>query len=236
HQVGSLPPDPCHGILMFHDAAGHELLRGAYDLKPGETRSLRYTLPVRDLDISVRVPIDPCWLPSPGGRAVGSVEVFDSLGKVTHFANPAATRMTDFNDGSKGRPDPGALVGFNPQPDPPAFGMVSLKNQAIRMNVSCFEHPVNGVPPGPCRGTAMFHNAAGDVVKSGRYDLKAGETAALLYDPAAAAGSTVAIIPCVLPEIGGRAVPNVEVIDTATGDTALLINPAADRISDFQRQ
>ena len=179
------------------------------------------------------MPIDPCWLPGPGVRTIGSVEVFDALGNVTHFANPAATRMSEFNNSSPGRPDPGSLVGFNPQPDPPGFGMVSLRGQDVRMNVACFEHPINGFPPDPCRGTFMFHNAAGEVLHRGTYDLKPGQSAALVYPPPQAA---VEIIPCVLPELGGRAVPNVEVIDQRTGDTALLINPAADRMSQLQQQ
>ena len=47
-------------------------------------------------------------------------------------------------------------------------------------------------------------------------------------------GNIAGIIPCVIPDPGGRAVPNVEVIDLATGDTSLLINPAVARMSQFQ--
>jgi hypothetical protein len=237
HQVGFVPPGPCRGLLMFHDAAGNDLVRTTYDLKPGETKSLRFTLPER---VAIGA-IDPCWIPAPGGRAVASVELFDAFGNPTLFAHPAAARMSDFNNSSDGRLDPGSLVGFNPQPDPPAFGMVtlSLRSQLIRVNVACFEHPVNGTPPDPCRGAFMFHDAAGGVVKTGRYELKPGEVVALEY--AMPVGDTTGnliagIIPCVLPERGGRAVPNVEIVNRATGDTSLLINPAVDRMSQFQKQ
>jgi hypothetical protein len=37
-----------------------------------------------------------------------------------------------------------------------------------------------------------------------------------------------------LPEPGGRAVPNVEILDGVTGNTLFLINPAAARMSQFQ--
>ena len=70
-------------------------------------------------------------------------------------------------------------------------------------------------------------------------DLKPGEVVALEY--ALTVGDTTGnliagIIPCILPERGGRAVPNVEIVSRTTGDTSLLINPAVDRMSQFQKQ
>jgi hypothetical protein len=49
------------------------------------------------------------------------------------------------------------------------------------------------------------------------------------------AGSRNEIDPCWLPAAGGRAVPNVEVLDGVTGNTLFLINPAAARMSQFQQ-
>ena len=42
------------------------------------------------------------------------------------------------------------------------------------------------------------------------------------------------IVPCVVPNPGGRAVPNVEVTD-GNGNVALSITPAVARMSDFQQ-
>ena len=54
---------------------------------------------------------------------------------------------------------PGVAIAFNPQPDPPAFGIVSINpDQTIRLNVVCWEHDVDGVPPGPCHGEMMIHD------------------------------------------------------------------------------
>lgn len=241
HQVGHFPPGPCRGELMFHDAAGNVLSRGSYDLQPGRVAALQFT-PKRDKKgdkVGDVATIVPCVLPAPGGRAIPSVEVVDRLtGHTTLFANPAATRMTDFNNG---RPSPGSLVGFNPQPDPPGFGAVTVAmDQVVRLNVACFDHQVGGIPPDPCRGTVMFHDAQGADLARGSYSLQPGKTAVLDLDADAAvldldAGATVTLTPCILPAPGGRAVPNVQVIDALTGQTSLLINPAATQMSDFVR-
>ena len=59
----------------------------------------------------------------------------------------------------------GPAVAFNPQPDPPGFGIVSINpDQTIRLNVVCWQHPVDGIPPGPCSGELIFHDMAGNDV------------------------------------------------------------------------
>src|SRR5438874_74294 len=46
--------------------------------------------------------------------------------------------------------NPGTLVAFNPQPDPPGFGIVPVRaNQIIWLNVVCFPHPIGNSPPDP---------------------------------------------------------------------------------------
>ena len=237
HPVGGVPPDPCRGTFMFHDAAGDLIKSAHYDLKPGEATLLAWRAPIADTTDSVRTFfIDPCWLPDPGGRAIPDVEVLDgSTGKVTRHENPAAARMSYFNDGLT---NPGVIVGFNPQPDPPGFGMITLVGQGARMAVSCFEHPVNGVPPGPCSGEVMFHDAQGNVLKSGRYGLKPGESFFLDFVPSESVGidavPAVQAEPCILPAPGGRAVPNVIVFDLATGGIDRLVGPVVARMTQFQ--
>ena len=46
----------------------------------------------------------------------------------------------------------GRADGFNPQPEPPGFGLISVDaGQTVRLNVVCFEHAIGDFPPGPCR-------------------------------------------------------------------------------------
>jgi hypothetical protein len=238
HNVGKTPPDPCHGTFMFHDITGNLLKSGRYDLKPGQATLLAWTAPSApptDTNGGGFVGIIPCVIPEPGGRAIPDVEVLDgNTGAVVRHENPAAARMTEFNNVFT---NPGVISGFNPQPDPPGFGMITLVlGQGARLATSCFEHPVSGIPPGPCSGEMMFHNAAGDVLKSSRYSLKPGETAFLDLLPAVQtdARGFVLIEPCMLPDPGGRAVPNVHVLNLATGDIVRTINPAVARMSMFQ--
>lgn len=176
----------------------------------------------------------PCVIPAPGGRAIPSVEVFDrEAGRVVVFAHPAAARTSDFNSG---RTAPGDDVAFDPQPDPPGFGAVTLRSdQTMRLNVACFDHEVNGEPPSACQGAIMVHDAAGNVLRRGTYDLTPGQTRSFEFVPPATRASLVSIIPCVIPAPGGRAIPNVEVTDGA-GNIALLIGPAVARMSQFQQQ
>ncbi len=77
---------------------------------------------------------------------------------------------------------------FNPQPDPPGFGMVGLtQGQSIRINVvNTAPAPDPNAPPDPCRvvltfrdvNGQLFHNDAGNVVRR-IVQLQGGESAAL---------------------------------------------------------
>ena len=234
HQVGFSPPDPCHGVAMFHAADGTLLRSGRIDLRPGQSGFLTYTPPATTTTAATRL-IDPCWLPDPGGRSIPNIEVLDAAsGSVVRSVNPVAARMSDVSNGR----DPGLIVGFNPQPDPPGFGLVTLVGQSIRLNVTCFEHQVGNSPPDPCAGEFMFHNAVGDVVKSGRYSMRAGESATLEFTPIAVGDvrSAVTLEPCLLPSPGGRALPAVQVVDLATGDIVRELVPVVSRMSQLQQR
>jgi len=214
---------------MFHDANGRAVKRETYSLRPGESMSLRLTVP----STVERVTIVPCIIPERGGRAIPSVEVFDrEAGRVVLFEHPAAARMSDFNSSPRGRFSEAA---FDPQPDPPVFGLMTVRSdQTVRLNINCFDHPVNGLPPSPCQGTIMVHDASGTVLRRGSYELNPGQTRSFEFIPPGSRSSLVGIVPCVLPDPGGTAVPSIEVADAA-GGTALLINPAAARASQFQQ-
>ncbi len=230
HQVGYDAPATCRGTVMFHDATGRELKRGTYELAPGQTMNLQLTVPATTAAGAPiqRVAIIPCVLPDPGGVAVPSVEVFDrEAGRMVLHVNPTAVRMSEFNNSLA---DPGSLAGFDPQPDPPVFPVATLRtDQAMRMNVFCFEHAVNVAAPEACRGTIMFHDAAGNVLKRATYALAPGQSASVGLAVPGRSG-LVGIIPCIVPEPGGRAVPNVEVLDS-DARLVMLIGPAATRAS-----
>ena len=130
---------------------------------------------------------------------------------------------------------PAVASAFNPQPDPPGFGIVSVNSdQTIRLNVVCWEHPVNGVPPGPCSGELMFHDMAGSVVAMQPVKLGPGQATFLDFTPVrgASSGILVGINPCWIPDpTSGRALPTTDVYDTQSGRVTLHVNPQTPRIS-----
>lgn len=223
HPINEVPPDPCHGTLMFHDRAGNVLGERAYDLQPGESAFLVFAPSPSDF-VTVRLAIIPCVIPEPGGRAIPSAEVIDRRTRhVVRYMNPVAARM--FATGETTPPDPGR--------DPSGFGLVTIgTDQVIRLNVVCFEHGADGFPPDPCTGALMLHDAAGRDLLMRRVDLQPGETAFIQFGiPAAAPGALVGIDPCWVHVSGGPAAADVEVFDRATGDLALFVGPAVARMT-----
>jgi hypothetical protein len=134
----------------------------------------------------------------------------------------------------------GTATAFNPQPDPPAFGIVSINpDQTIRLNVVCWEHDVDGVPPGPCHGDLMFHDMAGNVVTMQTVRLGPGQAAFLDFTPVRGTnpGNPVGLDPCWIPDPNsGRALPTTEVFDTSSGRMALHVNPLTPRISIIENE
>lgn len=132
----------------------------------------------------------------------------------------------------------GALSGsagaFNPQPDPPGFGIVSINaDQTIRLNLVCWAHEVEGQPPAPCDGTLMFHDTTGNVVAVQVVKLAPGGATYLDYavGPRTSPTTFVGINPCWMPNsTSGRALPTVEVFEYG-GRIARHINPLTPRIS-----
>ena len=129
----------------------------------------------------------------------------------------------------------GSANAFNPQPDPPGFGIVSINlDQTIRLYVVCWEHVVDGVPPGPCHGDLMFHDMAGNIVAMQAVKLGPGQAAFLDFTPVrgTSAGNLVGINPCWIPDpTSSRALPTADVFDTASGMVALHVNPQTPRVS-----
>lgn len=74
---------------------------------------------------------------------------------------------------------------FNPQPDPPGFGLVGLtQGQSLRINVTNPADP--NLPPDPVRAVLTFRNTDGELFRNGEGNpirrvvlLRGGESAAL---------------------------------------------------------
>jgi hypothetical protein len=125
---------------------------------------------------------------------------------------------------------------FNPQPDPPAFGLVTIvEGQGIRVNVVCSEHGVGRFPPDPCFGDLMFHDIAGNTLATTEVKLMPGQATSLLLPAVRDAAGPIGIDPCWIPAAGsrGHAIPSAEVFNLETGRTMLFLNPASTRLSDF---
>lgn len=129
----------------------------------------------------------------------------------------------------------GAAHAFNPIPEPPGFGIVSVNaDQTIRLNVVCWEHDVAGLPPKPCSGELMFHDMEGNVVARQVVRLRPGGATVLDFSLGArtSPATLVGIDPCWIPDpSSGRALPTVEVFDTASGRVARHVNPLTPRIT-----
>ena len=62
---------------------------------------------------------------------------------------------------------PQTAQAFNPQPDPPGFGMVGITlGQSIRVNVVNTAAPDPNIPPDPVRVVVNFRNADGELFRN----------------------------------------------------------------------
>jgi hypothetical protein len=120
---------------------------------------------------------------------------------------------------------------FNPQPDPPAFGMVGLDPlETVRLNAICADGPLpGGVAPGPCDVTLTFRDISGRLVKQMTKTLQPGEGTFLdlrgMEMPLA--GARLEFEPNIPPSGRGFVLATVEVFDSFTGRTSALLNPTA---------
>jgi hypothetical protein len=127
---------------------------------------------------------------------------------------------------------------FNPQPDPPGFGMVGIaEGQTARINVVNLGNVDPQLPPDPCRVELQFFDAAGNPIAAGRARVKPGQAASLDYvasfAPAdvvtgAVAPARAEIRPAVNTDTGvlpTQCRASVEIFDNSTGRTAVFIPP-----------
>jgi hypothetical protein len=89
------------------------------------------------------------------------------------------------------------LKAFNPQPDPPRFGMIGIaEGQTARLNlVNLLSPGAATIPPGPCRAELQFLDGDGTVVASRLVRLEAGRAAFLDFAPTFVPVNTGAIAP-----------------------------------------
>ena len=138
------------------------------------------------------------------------------------------------------------VYAFNPQPDPPGFGIVGItRNETLRINIVNLALADRELPPDPCRVVLSFRDAQGHPLTNGdnqvirrAVDLQAGESAFLdLNGNQFGPGDTtlptrvqlrpfVRVVEGPRPGIGGTppdpCFPTMEVFDNSTGRTTLF--------------
>ncbi len=135
---------------------------------------------------------------------------------------------------------------FNPQPDPPGYGMVGItEGQTIRINVVNTNEPDSNLPPDPCRVVLNFRDANGELFRNSDGQpvrrivlLPAGQSTFLdLNGDVFARGGRIQLRPvaCVQQADGNGnfppdpCIPTVEVIANASGRTQFTL-PAVQRL------
>jgi hypothetical protein len=126
------------------------------------------------------------------------------------------------------------LLAFNPQPDPPGFGMVGIvEGQTARLNLVNLGNGPSEFPP-PCRATLQFFDGEGNVLAERRVRLEAGRAAFLDLTPTSIPANTVgdvlapprAQIRAAINPTGGEYPPpcraTLEIFDNATSRTGIL--------------
>lgn len=138
---------------------------------------------------------------------------------------------------------------FNPQPDPPGYGMVGITDgQTIRINVVNTNDPDPNFPPDPCRVVLNFRDADGNLFRNSDgqpirrvVQLPAGQSAFLdLNGDVFARGGRIQLRPVARvqqPDGNGNLPPDpcistVEVINNANGRTSFVL-PGSSRMSGF---
>ncbi len=237
---GTIPPGPCRVELEFLDSSGNVLLPAVqFTIKAGE--SAHYDL---DGDNVIppgitagpsRMEVRPVVLVLPNPTAVGiaalppgpcvsSIEIFDN-----------ATGKTLVTSGPQ---NPGDIVGFNPQPDPPKiFGQLGIvAGQTIRLNtVNVLDPGTTAVPPGPCRVTLVLFGVDGAVLAHSSQLLQPGAATFLDFTLPTIANSirTEVRADVTVESLSVRLVPpdpcraTLEVFDNTSGQTTAIQSPQA---------
>jgi len=124
---------------------------------------------------------------------------------------------------------------FNPQPDPPGFGTISIvPGETMRLYSYCVALPINGFPPDPCSVQLTFHSVTGAVISTVTGNLQPGATGHLdLLSTQIKFGTGVNHLG-IHPEVAiesGHVIPSVETFDTASGASHMNAVAAVPRLS-----
>lgn len=129
------------------------------------------------------------------------------------------------------------VTAFNPQPDPPGFGMIGIaEGQYAVLSLVNLGPPAADGEPANCHADLQFFNDTGDVVATRRVNLKAGHAASLQFVPTFVKGDVVEGQAPLRAQIRGAINPlgsfppgpcraSVEIVDTASSRTAVLYPP-----------
>jgi hypothetical protein len=123
---------------------------------------------------------------------------------------------------------PGMTVkAFNPQPDPPAFGMIGVDPyETARLNAVCATGPLpGGVSPGPCDVTLAFLDINGRSMNQVTRTLRPGQGTSLDLIGAGSSALRTQVQPFVPAAGSGFVLVTVEKFDSNTGRTTALLNP-----------
>lgn len=183
------PPGPCApGAACFPPGP----------CAPGEacrpTGSFVMSLTFADCEGNIIARNDVTLIPDKGGSLIFSPTSFQPDGRAcaraTVTAQPDANgflpdlvpsvEVLDASTGQSALLNPGAIHGFNPQPEPPGdsnFGLFNVvKGQTARVSAAFVDLP-HGFPPGPCRVTLSFYGGDGQLISQSIQTLDLGKTA-----------------------------------------------------------
>lgn len=221
-----LPPGPCKSHAPFNtmlaliDASGRTVARQSVALTQGRPASINFA---------------PSEFGA-GGRAQLRAQITvdrDAEGFIPRIV--PSLEVVNIDGSNSTVVNPGTLVGFNPQPEPPGdsgpvfeFGFVTEgRGQSMRLNAT-FTDLDGDLPPGPCRVTLSFYDGDGRLVMETIETVELGQTVSLDV-PAGELPATVrkrlratvrvealpgGLIPCIMPSL--------EVFNADTGKTSLF--------------
>lgn len=118
---------------------------------------------------------------------------------------------------------------FNPQPDPPAFGVVSISGlETLRVTAACLPQTLTGeVVPGPCRVSLQLRAADGSVLKQQEAALQPGQWLTLEYSMGPTLGFAqrrLDVLPVAWGDGSGRVAATVQIVNSLTGLTETVLN------------
>lgn len=124
---------------------------------------------------------------------------------------------------------------FNPQPDPPGFGIFGIvQGETARIHVLCNDHSIGGHPPDPCSVQLQFKNSANAILKSATLSLQPGQYGRLDLPSTDLKWNPGQLRWEVRPNVefeSGHVLVTAQSFDTATGFGHLFINAAVPRLS-----